>query len=210
MTVATKSTKDQILDAASRLISVRGYHCTSLDDVLRESGVGKGNFYHYFRSKEELGYAILDRIVGGFVERTLEPSFSDPSLAPLEQIHGFFDRVVESLRERNCVGGCPMGNLASELSDVHEGFRQRLAEVFTLWRERVSGALAQAQRRAEFSARAEPAKVAQFIVASLQGAILMTKVTKEIKVMEECAAELKAHLELYGVSRPGEPRGEVR
>ncbi|MBI4611962.1 MAG: TetR family transcriptional regulator C-terminal domain-containing protein [Candidatus Rokubacteria bacterium] len=201
MALAVKSTKDDILDAASRLISVKGYHCTSLDDVLRESGVGKGNFYYYFKSKEELGYAILDRIVRGFVERTLEPSFGDPRLAPLEQIHRFFDRIVESLRERNCVGGCPMGNLASELSDVHEGFRQRLAEVFTLWRDRVSGALHRAQVRGEFSARAEPTNVAQFIVAALQGAILMTKVTKEITVMEQCAAELKAHLALYQVSR---------
>ena len=53
------ATRDQILDAASRLISLRGYHCTSLDDVLRESGVGKGNFYYYFKSKEDLGYAII-------------------------------------------------------------------------------------------------------------------------------------------------------
>jgi TetR/AcrR family transcriptional repressor of nem operon len=42
---------------------LHGYQKTSLDDVLRESGVGKGNFYHYFRSKEDLGYAILDRVV---------------------------------------------------------------------------------------------------------------------------------------------------
>ena len=52
------ATRDQILDAASRLIYLRGYHCTSLDDVLRESGIGKGNFYYYFRSKEELGFAM--------------------------------------------------------------------------------------------------------------------------------------------------------
>ncbi len=196
MTIATRNTKDQILDAASRLISVRGYHCTSLDDVLRESGVGKGNFYYYFKSKEELGYAILDRVVQGFVERTLEPSFGDQSQSPLAQIHRFFDRILESLRQRNCVGGCPMGNLASELSDVHEGFRQRLAEVFALWRERVSQALGQAQAQGELSARAVPDELAQFVVASIQGAILMTKVTKQIGVMEQCVTELKTHLAL--------------
>ncbi|MDO8476236.1 MAG: TetR/AcrR family transcriptional regulator [Candidatus Rokubacteria bacterium] len=44
----------------------------SLDNVLRESGVGKGNFYYHFKSKEELCYAIIDRLVRGFLERTLE------------------------------------------------------------------------------------------------------------------------------------------
>ncbi len=202
MVVATRSAKDQILDAASRLIAVKGYHSTSLDDVLRESGVGKGNFYHYFKSKEELGYAILERIVQGFVAQVLEPSFSDLSLSPLGQINGFLDRILESQRQRNCVGGCPMGNLASELSDIHEGFRQRLARVFTVWCERLSEALRRAQAQGELSTRAEPASVAQFLVAALEGAILMSKVTKEIQVMEQCVAELKAHLALYRAPEP--------
>src|SRR2546422_860801 len=125
MMTATKSqkgaaTRDQILDAAARLIHLQGYHCTSLEDVLRESGVGKGNFYYYFRSKEELGYAILERLVTIFLARTLEPSFADPDADAVSQIEGFLDRVLANQRERNCVGGCPMGNLASELSDVHE------------------------------------------------------------------------------------------
>ena len=55
--------KAQILEVATRLMAVRGYHRTSLDDVLRESGAGKGNFYHNFRSKEDLGYSIIDRLL---------------------------------------------------------------------------------------------------------------------------------------------------
>ena len=113
MTTATKSlkgaaTRDQILDAAARLIHLQGYHCTSLDDVLRESGVGKGNFYYYFKSKEDLGYAIIDRVTRGFIERTLEPVFGDPLGDPVAQIHMFLDRVLENQRQRNCVGGCPI------------------------------------------------------------------------------------------------------
>lgn len=197
MAIAVRNTKDQILDAASRLISVKGYHCTSLDDVLKESGVGKGNFYHYFKSKEELGYAILDRFAQGFVERVLEPSFNNHHRSPLEQVNDSLDRLLEAQRKRNCVGGCPMGNLASELSDVHEGFRQRLAQVFTLWREKLSEVLRKAQAQGEFYPWVEPAAVAQFVVAALEGAILMSKVTKEIQVMEQCVGELKAHLALY-------------
>jgi TetR/AcrR family transcriptional regulator, transcriptional repressor for nem operon len=196
-----RSTRETIIVGATRLMHVHGYHATSLDDVLRETGVGKGNFYHYFKSKEDLGYAILDRIVKSFLERTLEPCFSDAGVRPLGQIRCFLARVLETQRERNCVGGCPLGNLASELSDVHEGFRTRLAVVFSAWRERLTTALAQAQARGDVGPECQPATVSQFLVASLEGAILMTKLTKDISVMEQCVAELGRYLGLYERTR---------
>ena len=194
------ATRDQILDAAGRLIHLRGYHNTSLDDVLRESGVGKGNFYYYFKSKEGLGYAIIDRVVQGFLERTLEPAFADTEADPVEQIHAFLDRIVDIHRRRNCVGGCPMGNLASELSDVHEGFRQRLAEIFDHWRVKLADALERGRRRGRLRADLDAAGAAGFVVASLEGAILMAKVTRDIAVLEKSVAELKQYLVFYTVS----------
>src|SRR5437763_7034943 len=151
-----RSTREAIVDAAMRLMHVHGYHLTSLDDVLRESGVGKGNFYYHFRSKEELGYAILDQIVAGVVERTLEPCFADPDGAPLGQIRCFLDRLEQAQRDRKCVGGCVMGNLASELSDVHEGFRARLATVFMAWQGAGGAARSAAHGRGEDGAGRGP------------------------------------------------------
>ncbi len=196
-----RSTRQVIVRAARRLMEVQGYQATSLDDVLRESGVGKGNFYHYFRSKESLGHAILDELVSGFLERTLEPCFADPGGRPLAQIRCFLDRLLEVQRERNCVGGCALGNLASELSDVHEGFRERLAGVFSAWRDRLTQALSEAQRAGEMEASSSPETIAHFLVASLEGAILLTKVSKDIRVMEQCMGELKRYLALNEVGR---------
>lgn len=192
------ATRDQILNAAARLIHVQGYQSTSLDDVLRESGVGKGNFYYYFKSKEDLGYAIIDRITQAFVERSLGPAFADTDADPVTQIHAFLDRVLDAQRLRKCVGGCVMGNLASELSDVHEGFRQRLASIFDLWRVQLAEAVSRGQARGRLRADVDASRVAQFLVAGLEGSILLSKVTKDITVMERCVEELKRHLTLYG------------
>jgi len=193
------ATRDQILNAASRLIHVQGYQSTSLDDVLRESGVGKGNFYYYFKSKEELGYAIIDRITRAFVERGLGPAFADTEADPVAQLHAFFDRVLDSQRQRNCVGGCAMGNLASELSDVHEGFRQRLADIFDAYRDHLAAAIRRGQRSGRLRSDADASRVAQFLVAGLEGAILLSKVTRDITVMERCVEELKEHLTRYRI-----------
>jgi TetR/AcrR family transcriptional repressor of nem operon len=192
-----RQTREAILEAATRLMQIKGYNATALDDVLRESGVGKGSFYYHFKSKEELGYAILDHLVAGFVARTVEPCFADPAGRPLDQVRCFLDRVLQAQREMNCVGGCPLGNLASELSDVHEGFRARLAQVFSSWRERLTQALQKGQARGDVGPECRPGEVAQFLMASLEGAILVTKVTKDIAVMEQCVGEMKHYLAGY-------------
>jgi len=196
-----RQTREAILEAAAELMHLKGYQATSLDDVLRESGVGKGNFYYHFKSKEDLGYAILDQAIASFLGKTLEPCFSDGAMPRLTQIRCFLGRVLAAQRQRNCVGGCALGNLASELSDVHEGFRARLSGVFSAWRARLEQALAEAQADGSVGAGCRPEAVAQFIVASLEGAILMTKLTKDIAVMERCVEELGQYLTLYEVTR---------
>jgi TetR/AcrR family transcriptional repressor of nem operon len=195
-----RSTREAILAAAMRLMGVQGYRNTALDDVLRESGVGKGNFYYHFRSKEELGYAILDQLVEGFLERTLHPCFAGTDRRPIGQIRCFLDRIREIQRERNGVGGCPLGNLVAELSDLHEGFRARLSGVFSAWRDRLTLALREAKQGGEVSADCRPEAVAHFLVASIEGALLMTKLNKDIGVMEQCVDEMKRYLALYEVA----------
>jgi TetR/AcrR family transcriptional repressor of nem operon len=75
------NTREQILKAASRLVHVQGFNNTSVDDILKECGVGKGNFYYYFKSKDELGFAIPDRSLERFSKELIEKSF-DPKVDP--------------------------------------------------------------------------------------------------------------------------------
>jgi TetR/AcrR family transcriptional repressor of nem operon len=192
-----RATRDAVVATARRLMHLHGYRATSLDDVLRESGVGKGNFYYYFRSKEELGHAILDDLIREFLEKTLDPCFADADGHSVAQIRCFLGRLVDIQRRANCVGGCALGNLAAELSDMHEGFRSRLHEVFAAWEQRLVTALARGQSLGELDAACDPAALACFLVASLEGAILMAKLTKDIGVMERCVSELGRHLTLY-------------
>lgn len=193
-TRAGRQTREAILLAASRAIQLRGYQGTSLDALLRESGIGKGNFYYHFRSKEDLGYAILDQIMDAFLHETLDPCFADRGGEPLAQIRCFLDRVLELKRAQNGAGGCPLGSLASELADVHEGFRARLAAVFSAWGARLTRALEEARGRGTVGPECQPASVAQFLVASLEGAMLMAKLAKDVHVLEQCVLELKRYL----------------
>jgi TetR/AcrR family transcriptional repressor of nem operon len=181
--------KTQILDAAAELISERGYSQTSVDDVIRHAGLcGKSHFYHHFKSKEELAYAVLNRQFERFADRSLAV-LREPMIAPIERLHLFIDSVVALQAQRGCRGGSSLGTLASELADAHEGFRQRIEMVFERWAAQIQSLLWEA--RPQLRDDVDAARLARFIIATLEGAVLMSRVTKEIGVMENIAADLK-------------------
>jgi TetR/AcrR family transcriptional repressor of nem operon len=189
-------TKEHIVEVASRLMHLRGFNHTSIDDVLKESGVGKGNFYYYFKSKEELGYAIIENNLKRFSELVLKRAFANQREG-LRQIDKFLDIILELHRERKCAGGCPMGNMAMEMSDIHEGFRRRFQAVFEGWRLQVAGVLQRAKLSGRLRDDTDPTALAQFIIAGVEGGILLTKVKKDITVLENCFNELKQHIRMY-------------
>ena len=193
-----RGTKEQIVDAASRLVHVRGFNNTSVDEILRESGVGKGNFYYYFRSKDELGFAILERGLERISTELIEKHFN-PEKDPWQQILDFLDSLVERARQRACTGGCLLGNLAVEMSDIHEEFRRRLNRAFERLRSRLEVTLTQAKAQGTLRSEADIPRLAHFIVAGFEGAFMMGKLHKDADVMAGVVEELKEHLAQYRV-----------
>ena len=95
-----KDRRSQILDVAAQLIAERGYTLTSVDDVIRESKLsGKSHFYHYFKSKEQLGYEVLNRQFERFTERGLA-ILREPMIDPLDRLNLFVDSLIALQVER--------------------------------------------------------------------------------------------------------------
>jgi TetR/AcrR family transcriptional repressor of nem operon len=183
-----------ILDAASEVIAERGFNQTSVDDVIKRAGLcGKSHFYHYFRSKEELGFAVLDRRFEQFAIHTLS-LLRDPGLDPLERLFQFIDSMVELQAQRRCKGGSVFGGLAAELADTHEGFRERIDLLFQRWSQQTQALLWELKPRLRHDSDSE--RLARFIIASLEGALLMSRVSREICVMEGIAEDLKRYVAL--------------
>ncbi len=177
------------------LIAERGFQQTSVDDVIRLSGLsGKSHFYHYFKSKEELGYEVLDRQFERFAERGLA-ILREPMIDPLERLNLFIDSLVASQAARGCKGGTPFGNLAAEMSDAHEGFRSRIELVFERWASQIQSLLWEARPR--LVEDMDTGRLARFIIATLEGAVLMSRVKREITVMQGIAADLKRFVAMH-------------
>jgi TetR/AcrR family transcriptional repressor of nem operon len=192
--------RSQIVDAASRLISQKGFAPTSVDDVIREAKLsGKSHFYHYFKSKEELGYAVLNRQFERFAERGLVV-LREPMIDPLERLALFIDTLVALQVSRGFRGGSPFGSLAAELADAHEGFRARIEVVFERWAAQLQSLLWEA--RPQLHDDVDAARLARFVIATLEGALLMSRVHRDVASLEGIAYDLKRFVAMH-VREPG-------
>ena len=195
-----------ILDAAARVIRTRGFTHTSVEDLIQATGLsGKSHFYHYFPSKEALGIAVIDRQFERFTERGLA-ILSEPMIEPIERLALFIDTLVALQRERDGGTGSPFGNLAGELADSHEELRRRLDDVFARWTGQLVTLLGEASGLLKDGVDA--VRLARFIIAALEGGMLMTRVTRDAGVMEGIGEDLKRFITTH--LRDGEARGLER
>jgi TetR/AcrR family transcriptional regulator, transcriptional repressor for nem operon len=172
-----KDTKAEIIAIGTELISLHGYNATGIDAVLKQAGVPKGSFYHYFGSKEEFGLAVIDNFADRY-DRKLDSFFNTDEVTPLNRIRTYLENGLEKLTRTQCAKGCLIGNLGQELADQNERFRARLDEIFRSWKERFAACLQEAKRTGELSTDADVAVVAGFILSGWEGAILRAKVMK--------------------------------
>lgn len=190
-------TKYKILVAAFKEMYQVGYQAASLDKILKEAGVTKGALYHHFRGKLELGYAVVDQVVAGFVqERWVEPLLQGD---PIVQMKGAMSHVCACdmfAAMGNVVRGCPLNNLAQEMSSVDEGFRQRISHVFDMWRESISNALQRGQSEGTVRDDIEPDQTAGFIVAMIEGSAGVAK-------NEQSLESLKSNFDMIGLFLDG-------
>ncbi|KAA6464675.1 TetR/AcrR family transcriptional regulator [Acidobacteria bacterium AB60] len=175
-------TREHLLQAAFREIYRSGFQSAGLDAILAAAGVTKGALYHHFASKEALGYAIVEEIIG--------PDNRAQWLRPLEDCEdpiGVLIRTVEglSVQPEAVRGGCPLINLAQEMSPLNAGFRQRLAAIFRDWQDGVAVALRHGQTQGKVRRDLEPAQAAGLLIAMVEGYGALAKNAQDANVMKE-------------------------
>ena len=176
--------REKVLEIATDIFGKNGYRTTSIDEILEAARVSPSNFYYHFKSKEKLAFEVLERYFD-YYRRQVAPIFMNKKLsatAKLQHLHASFVRIMSG---NGCCGGCPMGNLAQELSDSHPEFRRRLADFFQECMEAIADVVRQGVRAGEFRRTLEPKAAAYFLFGSLEGLILLSKNLKEVAPLEQ-------------------------
>ena len=174
-------TRERLLQAASREVYRSGFQSAGLDTILATAGVTKGALYHHFDSKEALGYAVVKEVIATNLRaKWLRPLLQGKN--PIDTLIGIVQS--ESVRPEDVRGGCPLNNLAQEMSPLDEVFRKRLERVFHAWQEGVAAALREGQARRTVRRDAQPVEAAGFLIATLEGYVSLAKNAQDAKVMK--------------------------
>lgn len=188
-------TRERVLAGATEIFHRQGFSGTTIHDLIRETGVKKGNLYHYFSSKEEMGLEVLTRARDDFF-RFLDKSLQGDT--PSARLANHFAAVVRYHESRNLVGGCIFGNTALEMSDRSETYRDVIHSVFEEWRRVIRDVLESAVRSGDVRKDLDPEAMARHIVATVEGGIMVARASRNPADLKECLAVLAGLLGIGG------------
>ena len=177
-------TRERLLKAGFREVYRSGFQSASIDTILASANVTKGALYHHFESKEALGHAIIDEVVATFLRnRWLLPLQGNEDRDPIDALIDIVQAIPA--QPRDLKGGCPLVNLAQEMSLLDEEFRKRLEAMFRAWREAVAMALRSGQSQGTVRRDLVPDEAASFLVAMVEGYEVLAKNAQDVKLWNE-------------------------
>ncbi len=176
-------TRERILFEGAKIVHLKGYHATGLQEILKASGVPKGSFYFYFKSKKDYGLQLIDYYTDGIVSRGRK-LLERADLSPLEGMQEHFRRILHHSAELGFKGGCPIGNLSQELGDTDDAFREKLNGAYRRLIELHALFLEEAQEQGEIASHLNTDEIAELIFNYSQGALIQMKVSRSTRAVE--------------------------
>jgi TetR/AcrR family transcriptional repressor of nem operon len=177
------SNREKILTNGLQVMLERGYVGASVRDIVEAAGVPQGSFTNHFASKEAFSLEVLDlyfansRVVIGETLR-------NDALPPLKRLRAYVDASISAIRKHDSKNGCLVGTFSAEASDHSEIIRKRVSDIYAELREAVAYCLKAAVKAGELPRNLKISEVADFIVAGLQGAFLVSKVERDLAFAE--------------------------
>lgn len=170
------ATRQRIIAAASMLILEHGVERATLEEIQSAAQVSASQLYHYFEDKSALLHAVIDyrsTFVLGSHRAILD------RLDSFEALNEWRDMIVNMLDAQECVGGCPLGSLASSLAEADPIAREALERSFAEWERMLSHGLAAMRENGELRQDIDANALATSILASVQGGFLLSQTRRD-------------------------------
>src|SRR5215831_8864437 len=169
------SLREDILNAGLKVMFRSGYNGASVRDICAAARAPLGSFTNHFRSKEAFAQEVLDRYFAN-TKTLVSQALNNKSLTPLQRLKRYLDLISNTLEVAKWNRGCLIGDFSLEASLQSRLLRKRLEEIFCEWRTPFAHCIAEAQAAGEIDSKFEPVDLAEFLLASWEGAILRMKV----------------------------------
>lgn len=193
-----RATRDRIVAAAGRLMLEHGVESAKLEDIQSAAHVSASQLYHYFTDKSELILAVIDlqtETVLGAHRPVLE------RLGSFDALEEWRDLIVASIEATHCVGGCPLGSLASGLAESDPAARGALERSFAEWQRLLRVGLETMRDRGELRPDIDADALALGVLASVQGGLLLSQTRRDSAAVRTAVTMAIDHLRTLRVER---------
>jgi AcrR family transcriptional regulator len=185
-------TRHAIVEKAAGVFNTKGYFGSSMNDIVLETGLEKGGIYNHFASKEELALEAFEFSTGIMRERFA--SAMEGREGALERLFAIVEVLSGLVNDPPVAGGCPILNTAIESDDAHMVLKQRAREAMTGWLRLIGSITKEGVRSGEFEPGTDPRETASVVVATLEGAVMLSKLYDDLVHMRRAVYHLKEHL----------------
>ena len=171
----------QIVEAANRLFYQRGYNQTSFTDIAEAAGIPRGNFYYYFKSKDDILGAVIDARIEHIRATLAEWDSAEPD--PRKRLK-LFAKMIRSSEKDLVRYGCPMGSLNIELGKAQPALKTRAKKMFDLYRNWMATQLKALGHK-------NASALALRVLGRVQGVAVLVQVYADREFLREQLAELE-------------------
>jgi TetR/AcrR family transcriptional repressor of nem operon len=178
------NTRDKLIEVSVELIMLKGFNNTGIAEILSKAGVPKGSFYYYFKSKEDLGLAVIDHY-GKLLSSGLEERLSRDEVNHLAQLKRYFNEIVQLFAQdfRSC--NCLLGNLGQELALQSGALRDAVYRHYRRVEDLIHQCLEKARLAGELGSDTDTRKMARLLFASWEGSLTRAKLEQSTQPLED-------------------------
>src|SRR6185503_5234793 len=175
-------TRERIVETARDLFFKQGYVATGVAQILKASKANSGSLYYFFPSKEDLLVAVLEKYQELLEPRVLKPAF-DRVDDPIERLFAVLEGYRLLLEATNFELGCPIGNLALEVSNHQPEARKLIIANFKAWCDAIRQLIEEARDR--FPSDIEPAALATYVLATMEGSVMLARAYRSFEPFDQ-------------------------
>jgi TetR/AcrR family transcriptional repressor of nem operon len=187
-----EQTRREIVRKAAPLFNQKGFAGTSLSDLMEATGLQKGGIYRHFSSKEELAAESFDYAWQKAVSERLDGL--DELTDSVDRLKKMLENFVQK-RSGLVRGGCPLLNTAVEADDGNPILRARARKALQAWTARLTKVISEGIKERQIRPGVDSLKLAQRIIGSLEGALLISRLTESDAPLREAREILDEYLE---------------
>jgi TetR/AcrR family transcriptional repressor of nem operon len=179
-----QSTRERILEVGAQAIANKSFNSCGLAEILKEAGVPKGSFYHYFGSKEDFGVALIERAIAEYVEM-LRPILFDRRRSPLARLRAVFELSRQECLANGAARQCLIPKLALETAQLSEPVHAAVKGAYDQWRSLLARVIREAQTAREVSRTHTPERLADILVMLWEGATICIQIDRSLQPFDD-------------------------